>query len=179
MLHFTNGKIIDCFNFSELSMPQKQQFLIAGKLAWGKNPSLFKILKKSQSEQMKWELFQVYKTENEKVLYDVWILGDDSGTVFYSNTPKELGVEMSQSYFDSVLSDDAISLLANQIGEAFKEAKKSFSDEKGEYDSNSFQKYWDEFYKKLDMSPLNESDWDNIEKEIIKHNPQVFSREFF
>jgi hypothetical protein len=169
-LQFSKGQIIDRFNFAQLAEIQQIQFLIAGRNAWGFNQpfTLLEIFLKGEPEQMNWEYFKILNLENQVVMYEAWILGSDSGTVFFANSSKSTEVEMSQSYFDSVVSDESVDILAEEISKAFKKCRQAFDDEEGGFDGKAFDSYWQAFYEKRNANPVDKNYWDNLTQALEK-----------
>jgi hypothetical protein len=163
-LQFSKSQIVDRFNFDQLTENQQLQFLVAGRNAWGFNQplTLLEIFSEGEKEEMSWEYYQITDNETNTHLYDAWILADDSGTVFYANSPQSTEVEMCQSYFDSVVSDDSVSILAEQIGQAYKKCRQAFDDDEGGYDSNAFKTYWDDFFQKKKNTGVDEKYWNDL-----------------
>jgi hypothetical protein len=168
-LQFSVSQIIDRFNLARLSEIQQLQFLIAGRNAWGFNQplSLLEIFANGDSqEQMAWEYYQILDADTQKPLYDAWILADDSGTVFYANSVRSTEVEMCQSYFDSVVSDETVENLAVQIQQAYRRCRQAFDDDEGGYDKQAFDTYWGSFYAKMNSTPADEADWQAWTKKL-------------
>lgn len=153
-LHFSTGKKINQYTFSELDKIQQTQFMLACKNAWGPQPSFFDAVRMSEKEQMTWEYYEVTNAATNQMEFQVWVLADDSATFFKANTTEEIEITMSQSsiyaYDDS---NTALVELADVLKKGYRAAY--------EYDGDAFTAYWDDFYKKLDQDPHDKNYWIN------------------
>ncbi|MCU0437259.1 MAG: hypothetical protein MUC49_05045 [Raineya sp.] len=158
-LQFSKGKIVDRYNFAELTEIQRNQFLIACKNAWGPRHTLYEAVEIAESEQMAWEYFEITDTKNPTLLYQAWILSDDCGTFFVVGTSQEIEIEMTQSCISPMNEDNEdLSTLSNAIEKAYEKAPQTFHDANG-YSSDLFRKYWNTFYQKKDNDSLGKEYW--------------------
>ena len=141
---FSPPRIVDRFNLEELTPTAKEQFLIAGRGAWGES-TLAAILSCSESEEMIWEHYRVTEVRTGAAAYDAWILADDSGTLFVADSTDETGIGMVQSGFRAER-PGVDPKLVEDVAAAYRFARPPF-------DAEAFEAYWEEFHRKGDEEP--------------------------
>lgn len=148
-LRFSAPRVIDRFTLGQLSETQQRQFTIAGQEALGATDAA-SIFSHCEPEEMIWELFVVEDAETGKPLYDAWVLGTDSGSVFDHGTDSDIGISLIQTDYADTLEegDDTESRaeLVEALNDAYCEAS-HFDDEPGAWDA-----YWEEFNQKAEAA---------------------------
>lgn len=154
-IRFDAPNVIDRFNLSQLDATRLAQFYVALGLAVGSpkernaaaanggkptDEVLEQQLRRCESNFFRWEYFRGF--EGDRHAYDGWFLGDDCGSVFHADGPRETGVVMTQSSIYSEDEERAPEALVAAIKAAYRTAK-------GEFDPDEQAEYWAEYQFKL------------------------------
>lgn len=143
---FSTYKIVDRFSFDTLSEIEQQQFVIAGGNAVGGSDAQV-IFERCEPDELIMETCYAKDSDTGDIVYDVWLLGADAGTVFEHNTTTETFIEYrGDSFCDTVEAghdSDARAKIADALTEAEDEANHLADDD------DAWMKYWEDFEKKM------------------------------
>lgn len=142
---FSSYKIVDRFSFDALSEIERQQFVIAGGNAVGGSDAQT-IFERCEPDELIMETCYAKDSDTGAVVYDIWLLGADVGTVFHHNTTTETFIEYRGTDFCDTVESGHDSDARAEIAEALTEAEDQaihLAD-----DDDAWMTYWEDFERK-------------------------------